>query len=303
MNFKLSIRPLNHLFCINGLLITILLSMAITAAAQTDTSPVIYFEIPAKSVAQHSIFPVKIFADTSKPINALAVNFSYPQDVLMLRSVSTADSFIDFWRGVSPAALGNGTINFEGGTAVPFSGSGGKIGELVFEAKQQGVAHIISTKAEFYYADGAGTHVSAENIQTNILVTSGDAGTSSMSSFQTAPPPSVNVKIVSDPVDNRSLVTFAVTDKGAGIRSAQMRFLRYFLWDQWGNISNSAPIPFSTVAFQVKIVDGNGNVVEKTFYVWETLTIYVLILMGAMIVAVAGGRLICHILRVRTIKL
>jgi len=271
-HFKLSIQFVGCCLSISGLLIITLLTSAATAVAQTNTAPIIYFETPVESITQGGLFTVKIFTNTSELINALSINVSYPQELLELRSINTLGSFINFWRGVAPVA-DNGTVYFEGGTATPFSGSSGKIGELVFEAKKQGIAHIASVKADFYYADGTGTRISAGSAQADILISSEGTATSSPLLFQSAPPPIVDARIADNPIGGYSLAAFVVTDKGAGIQSSQIRFLKYFFWSHWENVSNPTPIPSTALAFQVRVVDGNGNIVEKTVYVWKTLLI------------------------------
>ncbi|KKS81293.1 MAG: hypothetical protein UV58_C0024G0017 [Candidatus Wolfebacteria bacterium GW2011_GWC1_43_10] len=270
--FKPPIRSVVRYLSVGVLLIVILLTSVVTVVAQTDTVPTLYFETPTGSITQGDLFAVKIFTDSLKPINALSVNIYYPQELLELHSINTLNSFINLWRGISPVS-DNGTVYFEGGTTTPFSGSGGKIGEIVFKAKKQGLAYIASTKADFYYADGTGTRIFAENVQANILISSDGTAVLPPLSFQVASSPVIDAQIVDNPIGGYPLAAFTVSDKGTGIQSSQIRFLKYFFWSYWENISNPVPIPSAALAFQVKVTDGNGNAVIETVYVWKTLII------------------------------
>jgi hypothetical protein len=256
--------------------------------AQANTGPTVYFAAPAGLIAQHSVFTVDVLVDTPKPINAVSVNVVYPPDRISLRSIKTNGSFIAIWRDISPVADSDGTVRFEGGAMASFSGSGGKIGTLVFEAITQGAGQLSFSKTDFYAADGTGSRIVASGVPLDITVASEEAS-STTSALAQAPPPIINVLIADNPIGGYPLAAFRITDQGSGVQSIEIRFLQRLRWSAWQFVSKPVPIPPTAAAFQVRVLDSSGNSTQKTAYVWGTLLIDGLILAGIAIMAVVIG--------------
>ena len=127
------------------------------------------------SYHQGENFTVSVLLNTDQPANAVYGIVAYPTKYINVISVNNTNSIIDFWvNKPSFSNFGNsGNITFEGIILNPgFTGSGGKIANIVFRAKEQGSADIKITELAILANDGLGTNIASVGGQSNFVFTS-----------------------------------------------------------------------------------------------------------------------------------
>ena len=126
------------------------------------------------SYHQGENFTVSVLLNTDQPANAVYGIVAYPTKYINVISVNNTNSIIDFWvNKPSFSNFGNsGNITFEGIILNPgFTGSGGKIANIVFRAKEQGSADIKITELAILANDGLGTNIASVGGQSNFVFT------------------------------------------------------------------------------------------------------------------------------------
>ena len=112
-----------------------------SAWAQTAT---LLFSPATQTVQQGGLFTVTVMVNSgAEQVNAAAVYFDYPQDLLEAVRLDTAGSILGIF--APDNAFGGGKIKFSGGKIPPpFSGVQ-KLFSVVFRAKSLGAAHLAFT--------------------------------------------------------------------------------------------------------------------------------------------------------------
>ncbi|MBV9159019.1 MAG: hypothetical protein JO019_00260, partial [Candidatus Kaiserbacteria bacterium] len=104
--------------------------------------------------------PVSVLVASDASINAVGATVAYPKDSLELLSVSKAGSIINYWAQEPTFSQSDGTVNFQGIIFDPgWNGSGGKVVQLIFKAKQAGAAALSFSDAQVLANDGKGTNI------------------------------------------------------------------------------------------------------------------------------------------------
>ena len=96
--------------------------------------------------------------------------------------------------------------------------------------------------------------------------------------------PEINhLAVTKSPSDNVYLAVFAVSDNESGVRAAYLRVKKWLNWDEWREAANPVQLALGVWAFQLKVVDNNGNAVFKTAYVIDGIIQKVFYLILAII--------------------
>src|SRR3989344_5045201 len=127
------------------------------------------------SYNQGENFTVSILLNTDQSANAVHGIVAYPTKYINVISVNNANSIIDLW--VNKPSFSNfgdsGNITFEGIILNPgFTGSGGRIANIVFRVKEQGSADIKITEVAVLANNGLGTNIASASGKANFVFTS-----------------------------------------------------------------------------------------------------------------------------------
>jgi hypothetical protein len=108
-----------------------------------------------------NIVTVRVVVNSSdQAINSAEGVVSFPVDFLKVVSLDTGNSLFPFWIQAPSFSNGQGTITFNGGLPSPgFTGTGGTIVAITFQAKKSGTATISVGNASVLANDGLGTDV------------------------------------------------------------------------------------------------------------------------------------------------
>ncbi len=123
----------------------------------------LYSFLPTKGafeVGQNIIAKVYIRPE-GNPINAAEATIHFPKEYLKAVSVSKADSIFKLWPVEPIFSNEKGTVNFGGGTTVPYSKSEWEILAVHFRVLKPGEGKLYFTQSRILLADGLGTNALA----------------------------------------------------------------------------------------------------------------------------------------------
>jgi hypothetical protein len=130
------------------------------------TAPVLYAAdlvfVPAQDTHQEGeSFSVDVYvSNNTEAINAVSGSFSFPADILSVRSLSKDGSIVKLWAEEPVYSNANGTVKFEGVILNPgFSGSKGKVLTIFFTTKREGTAGLTFINGSVLANDGSATNV------------------------------------------------------------------------------------------------------------------------------------------------
>ena len=256
----------------------------------------VYFEAPTSSVSVGSALPVRVLLDSDEPVNAYSFDIRYPAGLLNLQGTNNANSIITIQRSI-PTASGGGDIVVNGGSEVPFVGSGGEVIELDFVPQATGTAEISFASAAVYLANGKGTKVvpQVESVTIAIVAASGTASSSPVvspvvfpnESNDVTPPQITSLSFTDDPFNaDQMLFTFAASDAVSGIKETDVRYRSGFFWSAWQAAKNPVSLSRGVWEVDLRAIDNAGNVAEQTFYNWGAFAWFAGEV-GAAVIAVA----------------
>lgn len=222
-------------------------------------------------------FPVKALLDSDEAVNAYSISLKYPSDLLELTGFHDGRSIIQVWK--SKPELLPGEVKFSGGSFDVFRGQRGELITLNFKALQEGTTKIIFENSTVYLADGKGTAVSPQLVEAHITITGQSAIVSGISYASDVALPEIKFfSLAPDPFNQKQkFLTFFVTDVDSGIKSTEIRTMSYVWWSNWSAMGNPAPIPGSVWAVELRAIDNNNNVVNKTIYAWVIIWRFIII--------------------------
>ena len=132
------------------------------------------FSPSSGSYRQGENFTVSALLNTDQSANAVYGIIEYPTKYISVISVNYTNSIVDLWvRKPSLSNFGDsGNVTFEGVILNPgFTGSGGKIVNIVFRIKEQGSASAKITDFAILANDGLGTNIASAGGEANFIFT------------------------------------------------------------------------------------------------------------------------------------
>lgn len=126
----------------------------------------LYFSPSAGSYAQGENFVMSVLVSSDKSINAVRGVLTFPTEYLGVISISQVSSIINLWvQAPSFSNVGTtGNVRFEGVILNPgFKGVTGRIVDVVFRIKKQGVADIGMSEFAILANDGKGTNIATSD--------------------------------------------------------------------------------------------------------------------------------------------
>lgn len=135
------------------LAVSVFLDPSLVEAASLSLSP------QTRSLHAGDRITVSVYANAGgTPVNAVSGTVSYDPSSLEAVSVGKTSSIVTLW--VQEPSITSGNVSFEGVIPNPgFSGSLGKIVDVVFRAKKEGSTALLITNASVLANDGLGTEV------------------------------------------------------------------------------------------------------------------------------------------------
>ena len=131
----------------------------------------LYFSPSKGTFYKNENFSVDVLVSSEEAINAIQGVVSFPTEYFEAVSVkSNTNSIIDLWvRKPSFSNAGpHGNVQFEGVVLNPgFVGSSGKVTEIVFRVKNEGLAGLDFSESAILANDGLGTNVLTSNGRAN----------------------------------------------------------------------------------------------------------------------------------------
>lgn len=262
-----------------------------SAAAST-----LYFDAPQNAVAPESEFKVKVLINSSVPLNAYNIAFSYSPEVLSLLKFDDSDSLIDVWQ-TQPTEAKEGIIQFVGGSIEPFSGSGGELIAIYFKTLKEGDVSFTFQFGEAYIADGKGTPsaVDAGNLTVAVRKNALRIGVDNV--IDEIPPEIEAAALTADPFnDKQNILTLAVKDKETGVKETRVRVRTWFLWNDWQRAENPIAFRKNVWAVEVQALDNAGNLTAQVIYNWPAFFTRIFpIVLAILLVAFGFYRRIRHI--------
>lgn len=174
MNLKSRIMEKNNfLKSVLGLITAVFLSTILFSLffVHSVKAAGLYFNPSTGNFYKNENFNVGVFVNAEQAANAVHGIISFPTEYLEAVSVkSNSNSIIDLWvRKPSFSNSGNfGNVNFEGVVLNPgFTGSNGKILEIVFRVKKEGLAEMNFIESSILANDGLGTNILSSNGKTS----------------------------------------------------------------------------------------------------------------------------------------
>lgn len=252
---------------IKTIIILGLILLSSTVLAQP--SPRLYFYTYADSFGIGSELTINVFIDSHRALNAYEVEIGYSPNILEFTHFNTVNSIVDFWK-IEPKIIEPGVVRLQGGGSVPFAGGGGELIKIHFRAKKEGLAQLSFRKAEVYYADGIGTKAQVSFKPISFSVVSYLNATSDFTEDK-KPPIISEVSVNKSPVDKNKILSFRIRDDNSGTRLAYARIKKRLFWDEWQITQSPMQITKNVWAIQIKAVDNQGNIAQKTNYIWQEI--------------------------------
>ena len=228
------------------------------------------FNTPTENLITNQEFEVKLLLYTDQPLNAYAIKFMYPKNLVELIGFNDAGSIIDIWQ-TQPQVSQNGDISLKGGSIKPLTSGEGLITTIKFKTLTPGKGEIIFDKSNVYLANGKGTEVipGTENFSFNVIESPGGTSIEELKSVDKTPPAIEKLSVIEDPINtNQKLLSFIVKDNISGIEKV---YYQTKSWLRWSEIKPALnPTAFSTNIWAVnfRVVDNQGNISTQTIYDW-----------------------------------
>ena len=121
----------------------------------------LYFSPSSGSFNVSQTFQVGVFVSgEGQAVNGYSGVVSFPRDKLLVASVATAGSIVNYWVTEPSFSNSTGRVSFEGVTLNPgFQGSAGRIITITFKGSKGGIAPLEWQESSVLAADGFGTNV------------------------------------------------------------------------------------------------------------------------------------------------
>jgi len=100
-----------------------------------------------------------VLSSTDQSANAVSGSLTFSNNLLILTSLSKANSLVSLWAQDPSYSNANGTVDMEGVILNGYSGSNGTIVNLSFKAKAVGTASIKFASSSVLANDGQGTNI------------------------------------------------------------------------------------------------------------------------------------------------
>lgn len=227
----------------------------------------IYFNAGSRAIYSGDIFVVEVaFSSPTELINVIDGVFSFNQDILEVKELSTGASIFSLWAQSPTFSNETGRVSFVGGSINGYRGEGGIILKTIFRAKKAGSVSLnFQDGLLIFLGDGKGTKIDSQKKSLSISVlerpleaTPQDEWKTFVAEDKTAPK-FIEAIVGKDPniFNDRYFATFFATDQESGIAYYEVGesgydFTRaespYLLRDQ--SVDN---------VIRVKAVDAAGN--------------------------------------------
>ncbi len=115
---------------------------------------------PGAQISVSDLFTIIVKVNsTDEAINAVSGSITFSSDIIKINSISKSHSLVNLWTR-EPSITGRDRVSFEGIILNPgYTGSGGNIFEITFEAKNSGSANISLSEGAILANDGMGTNI------------------------------------------------------------------------------------------------------------------------------------------------
>ncbi len=178
------------------------------------------------------VFPVRVYLDAEKPVNAVRMDLLYSGDSVEVQAVDSAGSIVQLWTSPLAHSPYLSVVSAAGGLPNPgFSGSGGLVGTVVAKAVSAGTAEFaFNTSSAVYLNDGAGTRISPGLVPAKAVILpapSQYAPKQYASTQDSTPPEPFIISISRNPemFGGKYFASFQALDKDSGISYYQMQEL------------------------------------------------------------------------------
>ncbi|MBI2054605.1 MAG: hypothetical protein HYT39_00705 [Candidatus Sungbacteria bacterium] len=146
-------------------------SLALPAIAEAAS---LHFSPSSGSYAHGQNFSVSVLVNADQSANAVRGVILFPTEYISVISVDYTDTVVDLW--VQKPSFSNssvdGNVIFEGVILNPgFTGSGGKIFNIILKVKKQGSASVRMTDFAVLANDGLGTNIAVASDDANFAFT------------------------------------------------------------------------------------------------------------------------------------
>lgn len=168
---KTRIKMLN----ITKILVIVGFVLVFVSGVKLASAASLYFSPSSGSYHQGENFTVSALLNTDQPANAVRGIVTYSTKYISVISVNYISSIVDLWvRKPSFSNFGDsGNVTFEGVILNPgFTGSGGRIINIVFGVREQGSANVEITDFAILANDGLGTNIAVAGNEANFSFTS-----------------------------------------------------------------------------------------------------------------------------------
>ena len=129
--------------------------------ARAVDAATLYFSPSSGNFTTGNIFSASLLLNTQgQDVNNVETIINFPTSLMEVTSVSKSGSILSLWIEEPTFSNSNGTISFNGGIPTPgFNGTSGRVLNVVFRVKKQGLGSLISTDAAVRANDGLGTDI------------------------------------------------------------------------------------------------------------------------------------------------
>ena len=174
----------------------------------------LYFSPSQGTFYKNENFSVSILVNSEEAINAVQGVMSFPTEYFEVVSVkSNTNSIIDLWvrKPSFSNASPHGNVQFEGVVLNPgFVGSSGRVMEVVFRVKNEGLAGLDFSDSAILANDGLGTNILTSNASANFSLLP--------PRFAPETPASENLKAVEERIKEvEQRISIAAEEKETGV--------------------------------------------------------------------------------------
>ena len=200
------------------LLVLIGVALVLIGGINIASAAGLYFSPSKGTFYKNENFSVSILVNSEEAINAIQGVISFPTEYFEAVSVkSNTNSIIDLWvrKPSFSNASPHGNVQFEGVVLNPgFVGSSGRVMEVVFRVKNEGLAGLDFSDSAILANDGLGTNILTSNASANFSLLP--------PRFAPETPASENLKAVEERIKEvEQRISIAAEEKETGV----LRFL------------------------------------------------------------------------------
>lgn len=234
-------------------------------AAPVDLKAAQLYLVGEEKVGVNGDILLNLVLETDQSVNAIEGEITFPNNLLQVKDIRTANSVINFW--VDGPKIDGQKINFSGITPGGVWAKTAPVFSIILHSTQKGEAVIDLTNAKVLLNNGEGTPLALEVKPFKLQIIPGLISQLIPELSDDQDPPESFQPIIgrdSNLLDGKNFIAFTAVDKNSGVAGYQVKEVKYrplYYFTAWQKAGSPYLLSDQTLTsyVYVKAVDRLGN--------------------------------------------